>query len=188
MVAIKSCGFTLVELMIVVAIVGILAAGALPAYQEFSTRAKISEAMVAAAIPKLLLTEGYLQDRVAGLNTAAVTFNRIPVAEKQSKYVGNLCVGSAGLSGAACVEYASDGRWPIFVTIAATAENGVPTVLHNATFVFSPNVNGAAPTPASTEGIDWACSGQTAVTANSRGMTNVTLGTMPARYLPAECR
>ena len=183
-----SQGFTLIELMIVVAIIGILAAIALPAYQDFTIRAKISEALVAAMVPKSMLSEGYNQDRVAGLNAASVVYNQSPVAEKLSKYVGNICVGAAGAVGAACAPYAPDGRWPIFVTVRATAGNGIPTTLDGLTFVLSPNANLAAPTAASTESIDWACASDSSLTATARGMTNVSLGTMPAKYMPVECR
>jgi type IV pilus assembly protein PilA len=50
-------GFTLIELMIVVAIIGILAAVALPAYQDYTTRAKVSEVILMAAPAKLAVTE-----------------------------------------------------------------------------------------------------------------------------------
>ena len=53
----KQQGFTLIELMIVVAIIGILAAVALPAYQDYTTRAKVSEIMVQMAAVKNSMTE-----------------------------------------------------------------------------------------------------------------------------------
>ena len=52
-------GFTLVELMIVVAIVGIIAAVALPAYQNYAVRAKVTEGIVAASAAKASIAEYY---------------------------------------------------------------------------------------------------------------------------------
>ena len=168
-------GFTLIELMIVVAIVGILAAVALPAYQDYAIRAKISEAVIAGSSAKGLLSEAFETDNVTGLNQAATAYNLIPQAEKASKYVTNITV-SAGTP------------WAISVVIKADGLNGIPAVLNDQTIVFSPNVALATPVAASAGAIDWACTSATAGTAAARLLTNRTLGSLPAKYAPSECR
>lgn len=73
-------GFTLIELMIIVAIIGILAAIALPAYQDYSTRARVSELVVAASGYKTTVAEKAFNDATlgsAGIGLTVVTVGKI---------------------------------------------------------------------------------------------------------------
>lgn len=77
-------GFTLIELMIVVAIIGILAAVAIPAYQDYTIRAKVSEVMVIASKDKTSASEYYLSQ---GQMPADASTAGINVASAQSNYL-----------------------------------------------------------------------------------------------------
>lgn len=181
-------GFTLIELMIVVAIIGILAAVALPAYQDYTVRAKISEALVAGSAAKTSMSEAYAADNVAGLNAMASAYNLILLSQKRSKFIANICVGTAGVAGSICTAFVNSTTWPIFVTIVANTGNGIPTGLNNQTLVLSPNVENTAPVAGSTGAIDWACASVSNATAIARGLANRVIGTLPAKYAPSECR
>lgn len=168
-------GFTLIELMIVVAIIGILAAVALPAYQDYTIRAKISEAVIAASSPKSAMSEAFQTDGTTGLTAAADAINSAPANTKSSKYVQGYSVGNSS-------------PWSITVSINATSGNGIPTPLNGKTLVFSPNVNGSAPTASSQGAIDWACGSLTTSSAQGRGLGSRAAGDLPAKYAPSECR
>ena len=77
-------GFTLIELMIVVAIIGILAAVALPAYQDYTVRAKVTEVMLAASAGKNGVTEFYT------LNSALPSAASLVIESQATKYVASV--------------------------------------------------------------------------------------------------
>ncbi|ENW5127628.1 prepilin-type N-terminal cleavage/methylation domain-containing protein [Neisseria gonorrhoeae] len=97
-------GFTLIELMIVIAIVGILAAVALPAYQDYTARAQVSEAILLAEGQKSAVTEYYLNNGKWPENNGAAGVASTPTDIK-GKYVQSVTVAN----GVVTAQMKSDG-------------------------------------------------------------------------------
>ena len=134
-------GFTLIELMIVVAIIGILAAVALPAYQDYTVRAKVSEVILAGSACRTTISEVY--QSTSSLPDADDWGCEVGSSTSQaSKYVQSVTTSSAGV---------------ITIKTPSVANSGLPTAAAGKTVVMTPLTSaGGAAVPGTPIG-SWKC-------------------------------
>jgi len=146
-------GFTLIELMIVVAIIGILAAVAIPAYQDYVTKAKLSKAQATLAPLKTALGV-YAQEN--GKYPVSVATSATPANASTNAPAGSVWT-SIGLTKyptvpveLASITYTADDADPQVVTLALTfAANGVGTGIDGLVLTQAAAIGGT--------GVTWAC-------------------------------
>ena len=168
-------GFTLIELMIVVAIIGILAAIAIPAYQDYTIRSQVSEGLTLAAAAKAAISESFSQTGNAPANRVVAGMGAADTpTDTNGNYVSQLAV----VNGVITITYSSTGNQRANSKINGNTLTLVPYTSVDGSVSWKCRVTGSTATP----------TGELmGTTAGTTKATNA-VGNLLAKYAPGECR